>query len=125
MVGLVGCAALVGSPDPITTPPAAGSELTVVVDTSKGSQTTWHLTCDPAGGDHPDPSGGCSALDANGGTALPPVSGDRACTELYGGPQTATITGTWRGQAIDSRFSRINGCEIARWESLRMLLDPS
>jgi hypothetical protein len=45
-----------------------------------------------------------------------------ACTQLYGGPQTATIEGTLRGEPVDLSFSRVNGCEIARWDAARALL---
>lgn len=122
---LAGCAGGAASPDPSATPSAApGSELTVIVDNGKGEKTTWRLTCDPAGGDHPDSSGACSALETQAAKALPPVSPGKACTELYGGPQTATITGTWRGQKVDSDLSRTNGCEIARWEALKAVVDP-
>lgn len=53
---------------------------------------------------------------------LAPASGVTACTELYGGPQTATITGSLRGERVDLSFSRVNGCEIARWDAARPLL---
>lgn len=53
---------------------------------------------------------------------IEPPSRATACTELYGGPQTATITGTLRGRRIDLKLSRVNGCEIARWEAARALL---
>jgi hypothetical protein len=44
------------------------------------------------------------------------------CTQIYGGPETARIVGTWAGQAVDARFSRVDGCEIARWRALTGLL---
>ena len=68
--------------------------------------------------------GACRALEAHGAKALPPVRKDVACTEVYGGAQTATITGTWQGQRVRSSFSRVNGCEIGRWDLLRGLLAP-
>jgi hypothetical protein len=43
---------------------------------------------------------------------------------IYGGPQTATIVGTLRGAAVKAEFSRINGCEIARWSELAKALKP-
>jgi hypothetical protein len=39
------------------------------------------------------------------------------CTAIYGGPQTAHVTGTLEGAPIDSTFTRTNGCEIARWDA--------
>jgi hypothetical protein len=53
---------------------------------------------------------------------LEPASDATACTQLYGGPQTATIEGTLRGEPVDLSFSRVNGCEIARWDAARALL---
>ena len=113
-----------GGPVPGSSPsPAAGStSLTVVVE--DGSTTTWRLTCEPPGGDHPDPAAACAALEQNADQTLPPVEEDRTCSQVYGGAQTATITGTWRGVPVDSRFSLTDGCEIARWDSLAGLLPP-
>jgi hypothetical protein len=51
-----------------------------------------------------------------------PVPGGVACTEIYGGPATARVVGVADGQEIDARFSRENGCEIARWDRLEPLL---
>lgn len=45
-----------------------------------------------------------------------PVPPDVACTEIYGGPQTAEVRGTYRGRRVAARFNRTNGCEIARWD---------
>lgn len=50
---------------------------------------------------------------------------DRVCTEIYGGPQKATIRGTIGTATISRRFSRINGCAIADWDAVRPLLAPS
>ena len=33
------------------------------------------------------------------------------------GPQTAVVTGWYLGRAVNSRFSRTDGCEIARWRA--------
>jgi hypothetical protein len=100
------------------------TELTILVDDGAGGKTTWTLTCDPPGGTHPDPAAACRVLHAHGARALPPVRKDVACTQVYGGPQTATITGIWQGGRVGSSFSRINGCEISRWDLLRGLLPP-
>jgi hypothetical protein len=75
------------------------------------------LTCEPDGGSHPDPAAACAALLDNA-DALEPVSGDVACTEIYGGDQIATITGS-----VEARFSRANGCEIDRWDRLQPVLE--
>ena len=51
-----------------------------------------------------------------------PTPADVACTELFGGPETATISGTLERRKVDGRFSRQDGCEIARWEKVSPLL---
>jgi hypothetical protein len=116
------------SPDTTTAPSASasastgGSSITVVYVDEKAESTTWQLTCDPAGGDIPDPTAACAALTKNAATALPEPSKDTMCTQVFGGPQTAVLTGTWRGEPVNSRLNRKNGCEIARWEALVGLL---
>ena len=127
--GCGGTTAGPAQPDPqepsvtASSPAASGAaDLVIVVDDGTGKKTTWTLTCDPAGGTHPDPDAACRALQAHGAAALPPVRKDVACTQVYGGPQKATITGTWQGRPVRSSFSRINGCEISRWDLLRGLL---
>ena len=105
-----------------TTPSAASSsELVTTVTDESGSRAVWTLTCDPPGGDHPDPEAACQALDGRA-DALRPVPKDRACAEVYGGPEKASITGTWRGQQVRSTLARTNSCEIARWAALQGLL---
>ena len=46
---------------------------------------------------------------------------DVACTEIYGGPQEADVRGTFRGRPVDAHFSRTNGCEIERWDTVQFL----
>jgi hypothetical protein len=77
----------------------------------------WTLSCDPPGGDHPDAAAACAALE-KGKAPFAPVPKDMACTQISGGPQTATITGTWRGERVTASYNRSNGCEIARWDRL-------
>jgi hypothetical protein len=125
-LGTAGCGSVAGGPASPGAPGAsstggstvpATSELDIVVDDGRGTRTTWRLTCDPPGGDHPDPAAACAALDA-GARWLRPVPADLACTQIYGGPETATVTGVWRGTPVDATFSRTDGCQIARWDGL-------
>jgi hypothetical protein len=51
-----------------------------------------------------------------------PVPGDVACPEIYGGPATGRVRGELRGAPVNARFSRIDGCQIERWERNRALL---
>lgn len=103
-----------GSPSPV---PGGGSAITVVVDDGTGATTRWTLTCDPVGGDHPQATQACAALEARA-SALRPVPKDRMCAQVYGGPEKATITGTWRGEPVLATLNRTNACETARWDAL-------
>lgn len=53
--------------------------------------------------------GGAAALRDEG-------SGDEVCTEIYGGPEVARVTGTIDGKELDATFTRVNGCQIARYD---------
>jgi hypothetical protein len=58
---------------------------------------------------------------------LEQLAGDdpgRICTEIYGGPQHARITGTIVGAPVDISVARTDGCGIAEWEQLEWLLGP-
>ena len=103
--------------DPSTASPGGPSRLTVVVDDGAGTTSTWTLTCDPVGGDHPEAEQACAAIEQHR-TALDPVPQDRMCAQVYGGPQRATVTGTWRGEEVFAALARTNACETARWDAL-------
>lgn len=49
---------------------------------------------------------------------------DQMCTQIYGGPQTARVTGMIDGKRVDRRFKRNNGCEIADFTEAAELLQP-
>jgi hypothetical protein len=89
----------------------------------QGAEKTARVACDPPSGTVPDSAAACANLASPAGrAALDPVPLDRMCTELYGGPAEARIVGTVAGEPIDAQLSRINGCEIERWETLSALL---
>ncbi|MDP9331950.1 MAG: LysM peptidoglycan-binding domain-containing protein [Actinomycetota bacterium] len=49
----------------------------------------------------------------------------RACGQVYGGPQSAHITGTIDGQGVNLTVTRTDGCGTADWQTLERLLgDP-
>jgi hypothetical protein len=80
---------------------------------------TWTLTC-PAGGTLPHPERACALL---GMARLPfaPLPDRKACTQIYGGPAEATVTGTFRGDRVSVAFSRTDGCQIGRWNRVVFL----
>jgi hypothetical protein len=82
---------------------------------------TAELTCPPGDGD-PGARAACRALrEAPAGT-FAPVPGDTACTLQYGGPQEGRIAGRVEGREVDARFTRRNGCEIARYDRVEPVL---
>jgi len=108
-----------------TATPAEGA-LTVVLDDGNGTQQTWELACSAEGeitGDHPDAQNACAAIEA-AKDPWAPVPKDMACTMIYGGPQTATVKGSWKGVEVDASYNRTDGCEISRWERVAPLLQP-
>ena len=50
--------------------------------------------------------------------ATQPPDPTRACTEVYGGPEEAHVTGTLEGEPVDVTIDRSNGCGIADYEAL-------
>ncbi len=98
---------------------AVGTDLRIEVRVDEGAEArVLTLTCDPAGGDHPQAQQACDALAAEAPEVFDPIPLDQVCTMIYGGPQTARVAGTYDGTAVDATFSRENGCELDRWERL-------
>lgn len=50
---------------------------------------------------------------------------DRACAEIYGGPQIARIEGDVEGERVDRDFKRTDSCQIADWKRIEPLLPPA
>jgi hypothetical protein len=122
-VVLVGLALVAGcGEDDEAEAPASSSpqlaELTVTVD--DGAKKSTEVRCDA-----PGDSKGCGAVADIKPKTFQPVPGNVACTQQYGGPETATVKGTLRGEAVDAKFSRVNGCEIARWDAAKELLEAA
>jgi hypothetical protein len=123
--------------DPTSAPTSAGdagvgsdggiqrpeNDLVVEIDRGDGSPVErYSLTC--AGlveGDLPDAEAVCVHLDGLD-EPFAPLPADVMCTEQYGGPQTAHVTGVWRGEPVDLELSRVNGCTITQWDRLGPLL---
>jgi hypothetical protein len=112
--------------DEATTPATGGASdelanLVVTVDADgDGGESAKELqvSCKaPTDSDVCGEAAGLSAAD------LAEKSGDVACTQIFGGPETATIRGTLRGEQVEARYARSDGCEINRWDRVKPLLD--
>jgi hypothetical protein len=99
------------------------SKLTVVYHATSGSQATFKVACLPrsSSGTHPNKKAICAAIAKRGIRLFAPVPTNMMCSQIYGGPQTATITGTVNGRRINSTFSRTDGCQVARWNTAKVL----
>ncbi len=101
----------------------ADDDLQVEFDRGDGTEPeSWTLTCvGNASGSHPEAEAACAHL-AGMEDPFAPLPPDSVCTEQYGGPQTAHVTGRWKGQPVDLELSRVDGCHISQWDSLAPLV---
>lgn len=85
---------------------------------------TVEVTCPAATAGQQRASERCAWLAGAGRELLTeePSSG-MACTQQYGGPEQAHVSGTLEDDEVDARFSREDGCAIARWEAAAVLWD--
>ncbi len=44
--------------------------------------------------------------------------GEEICTQIYGGPERRVVTGTVEGRAVRVAITRVDGCQIARYDLL-------
>jgi hypothetical protein len=88
---------------------------------AEGDPTTWTLRCKPAAGTLPRRAAACRKLDQMQ-NPFQPLRKDLQCTQIYGGPEQAVITGTHEGRRVWVLLAQRNGCEIARWRKLAFLV---
>jgi hypothetical protein len=88
------------------------------------------LTCDgspAATGFITDSRAACALVSVAGKAQARLVAGSRpnqVCTQLYGGPQQAQVTGRIMGRPVDVTVTRADGCGVADWSLLEPLLGP-
>jgi hypothetical protein len=69
-----------------------------------------------------DPEAACEAVQSDAGRAALFPGADRMCTQVYGGPEIAVVSGDLGGQPVQATIRRTDGCGIADWEALQVLL---
>jgi hypothetical protein len=126
MVPLAGCAGSNADRDGPVVLPSADTTTSLTVTVSDGTaERSYTVECDPAGGTHPRPESACEFLELAGKWGQDPFAtppDDAVCAQVYGGPQTAAVSGRWRGRDVDARFSRTDSCQIQRWDNAVALL---
>lgn len=111
-------------------PTGADASLRIVVKaTPEAAEKSSTLVCngvEPLNGSSvPNPAEACAALQKSGAAVFWPTVPDRSCTMQFGGPQTAQVTGTFRGKPVDKTFSLRDGCAISDWNALSAVLGSS
>jgi hypothetical protein len=86
----------------------------------KPGKHTYTLRCAPAAGTLPHRTAACTKLLKLRSPFAPTPAG-LACTQIYGGPQEAFVTGRFRGKLVRAHFGRKDGCQIARWNRVQFL----
>ena len=98
--------------------------VTVWPDGKGNGSKTWTLRCNPLGGTLPNRVRACRTL-ATLSAPFAPVPRGAVCTDISGGPAVAYVRGAFRGRRVNAWFNRSNGCEIARWDRVRVLFPVS
>ena len=103
-------------------PGPQGASLTVTVQPKgpDGPTKRTRIECERLG----EGSAKCRSLGRADGQAPGSRAATMACAEIYGGPDTARVTGELRGERVDARFNRTDACETKRWNDNAALLDP-
>ncbi|HEY3572922.1 MAG TPA: SSI family serine proteinase inhibitor [Arthrobacter sp.] len=117
------------SASPLPSGPGAGdAELSITVKASKdGKAVNYTLVCKDgapmAESQHPNAAAACTALKNNAAivnAAAPPKG--ISCTQQYGGPQVATVTGEVNGTPVETSFALRDGCQIGAWNAAKDIL---
>ncbi|GAA2667623.1 MULTISPECIES: SSI family serine proteinase inhibitor [Actinoplanes] len=110
--GLAAATAVLATGSPVLAA-AGGSRVVLTYTAEAGYATAVKLTCDPAGGAHPQPVQACAALTRTGANPARLKPADRYCFLLYK-PITARLSGTWRGRTVKWTHTYGNSCEMNR-----------
>lgn len=116
----------------MSTPPSSEQAGSIVLDIvvradGQTQSAAYSLQCSGvsalASSLHPRADEACSLVSENPQILDPtPSPGTQMCTEQYGGPATASVTGTVDGKAVSRDFDLKNGCGISAWNDALPLL---
>jgi Subtilisin inhibitor-like len=117
------------SASPLPSGPGSGdAELSITVKASKdGKAVNYTLVCKGgapmAESQHPSAAAACTALKNNAAILNPatPPKGI-SCTQQYGGPEVASVTGEVNGTPVETSFALRDGCQIGAWNAAKDIL---
>jgi Subtilisin inhibitor-like len=118
VLAATGCTSRAGS-DGADNGPTADLQISISIRGSEAPTKLWTLRC-PPGGTLPEAAIACHRL-GEVEDPFAPVPKGTACTQIYGGPEIADVSGTFNGARVDTQFSRGNGCDIERWNKVGFL----
>lgn len=129
LVGVAGGYVLAASPSPQADGPVAAPRvaLRMTFDDGQGHRSTARLACRGSAATargylHARAERACRQARRIAAFLASPPPQRRACDQVYGGPAEGRIRGTIGGRAVERRFSRADGCEIADWDRAGILL---
>lgn len=118
-LGVAACGSVAA---PSAAPAKPKVSLRIIVQGAPGKPAKhWTLTCDPAGGTHPDPAAACAALKAVKQPFAPPPPG-QMCPMILASAGRATFSGTYYGVKVH-RTIIDGGCYLARWNKLHQVVN--
>jgi hypothetical protein len=132
-LALVGCGSVAapsgggsgsGSASGSSSSPAAAPKASLTITVLNGPDkkiSHWTLSCDPAGGTHPDPAKACAALEAIK-NPFAQVRTGQDCPMILASSRRATFVGTWFGAKVD-RTIIDGGCDLANWSKIGQVVN--
>ncbi|WP_347109534.1 SSI family serine proteinase inhibitor [Paenarthrobacter sp. S56] len=115
---------------PPATPGQGNAELSIkFLAAADAAPQNYTLVCSSgvpaAESKHPTAAAACEALKNHPALLSPTTPTDQNCTMQYGGPETATVTGSVDGKEVNVTFNRTDGCRIAQWDAASAILGAS
>jgi Subtilisin inhibitor-like len=86
-----------------------------------GTAKRWTLTCEPAGGDYPDPAAACAKL-LRFRTVFTPSPVHVMCPMIMADARAYIVYGTFLGQKVHQSITD-GGCMISRWNELNQVFN--
>ena len=103
---------------------AATGKYSLVVSYQQSLETPpqkWTIKCNPPGGSGKNANVICKKL-LSIKDPFQMNQKDEMCAQIFESAEVAKVKGTWNGKPISNSYSKINGCEQARWKKISFLI---